>query len=169
MWKYNYTPEPNELYHWGIKGMRWGVRRYQNKDGSLTAAGKKRYDDEQEHDDYKKARSKSTREMTDAELQMAIRRLQMEQQYNNLNPRKVSRGKKISNAIVKAAGNVALEAGKQLARDALVAKGKSVLGLNDDKSDFEKEFEAITKINKMETAKKLYKQTTGQDWSYMKK
>lgn len=32
-----------ELYHHGIKGMRWGVRRYQNKDGSLTAAGKKRY------------------------------------------------------------------------------------------------------------------------------
>ena len=29
--------------HSGIKGMRWGVRRYQNKDGSLTAAGKKRY------------------------------------------------------------------------------------------------------------------------------
>ena len=32
-----------ELYHWGIKGMKWGVRRYQNKDGSLTPAGKKRY------------------------------------------------------------------------------------------------------------------------------
>ena len=32
----------DELYHWGVKGMRWGVRRYQNKDGSLTAAGKKR-------------------------------------------------------------------------------------------------------------------------------
>ena len=31
-----------ELYHWGIKGMKWGVRRYQNKDGSLTPAGKKR-------------------------------------------------------------------------------------------------------------------------------
>ena len=33
----------NELRHWGVKGMKWGVRRYQNKDGSLTPAGDKRY------------------------------------------------------------------------------------------------------------------------------
>lgn len=33
----------NELRHYGIKGMKWGVRRYQNADGSLTPAGKKRY------------------------------------------------------------------------------------------------------------------------------
>lgn len=30
------------IYHHGIKGMKWGVRRYQNEDGSLTPAGKKR-------------------------------------------------------------------------------------------------------------------------------
>ena len=33
----------NELYHHGVVGMKWGVRRYQNKDGSLTNAGKRRY------------------------------------------------------------------------------------------------------------------------------
>ena len=46
--KYIITPSGNfvstdELYHWGIKGMRWGIRRYQNADGTLTDQGKKRY------------------------------------------------------------------------------------------------------------------------------
>lgn len=38
----------NELYHYGIQGMRWGVRRFQNSDGTLTTAGKKRYNKELE-------------------------------------------------------------------------------------------------------------------------
>ena len=33
----------NELKHYGILGMKWGVRRYQNSDGTLTSVGKKRY------------------------------------------------------------------------------------------------------------------------------
>lgn len=38
-----------ELYHSGIKGMRWGVRRFQNEDGSLTEEGKKRYGTPQQY------------------------------------------------------------------------------------------------------------------------
>lgn len=41
MWVYN---DSLSLEHHGIKGQRWGIRRYQNADGSLTVAGKKRYD-----------------------------------------------------------------------------------------------------------------------------
>lgn len=33
----------NNLYHWGIKGQKWGFRRWQNDDGTLTSAGKVRY------------------------------------------------------------------------------------------------------------------------------
>ena len=34
----------DQIWHWGVKGMKWGVRRYQNADGSLTDAGKRRYE-----------------------------------------------------------------------------------------------------------------------------
>ena len=43
MWK---VIKEDELYHHGIKGQKWGVRRFQNPDGTLTAAGRKRYTDE---------------------------------------------------------------------------------------------------------------------------
>lgn len=42
----------NQLYHHGIKGMRWGVRRYQNPDGTLTDAGVKRYNRDADEKGY---------------------------------------------------------------------------------------------------------------------
>lgn len=52
MWEYIYT---DELYHHGIKGQKWGVRRYQNEDGTLTSAGKRRINRSEEVRDAKKA------------------------------------------------------------------------------------------------------------------
>lgn len=49
----------NYMIHSGIKGMKWGVRRYQNKDGSLTDAGKKRYGSEADSKGYKDYDSKN--------------------------------------------------------------------------------------------------------------
>ena len=102
----------SELRHHGIKGQKWGVRRFQNKDGSLTPNGKKRYG----ADDYKNTLDKvnsagkivdevrkynnsaqkssdpdmerrirkSINNMSDKELQQRVQRLSMEDNYTRM-------------------------------------------------------------------------------------
>lgn len=74
------------LEHFGILGMHWGVRRYQNEDGSYTEEGKRRRSGGREyHDDYWKAHDKKDpKYMSDQELQKRINRLNNEKQYKNM-------------------------------------------------------------------------------------
>lgn len=95
-----------ELTHSGVKGMKWGVRRYQNKDGSLTPAGKKRRKSDDYHEDYKKAHDKKPiSQMSTKELQERNNRLQQEQNYKRLTQKK-SKGKAVVTAFIATAGTI---------------------------------------------------------------
>ena len=103
----------SDLRHHGIKGQKWGVRRFQNADGSLTATGRKRYGtddlkdsldklnkadslintakkyqaekDRKEHNKVVADKIKSDlSKMSDKELQQAVNRLNLEERYTQV-------------------------------------------------------------------------------------
>lgn len=132
----------NSLQHWGIKGMKWGIRRYQNKDGSLTPAGRKRYSDGSEGTSSSKSsssQSSSKKEkpkkekpkpvyetMDDAELEKTVRRLELEKRYRSAAPEKDNSVLPSGRAFVKRmVDNVVLPSIESAAKDVLTNALKS--------------------------------------------
>ena len=126
----------NELYHFGVKGMKWGVRRYQNKDGTLTKAGRKKMakldkeysklTGQKRNTESSNTRSPLTKkkklsEMTDDEIREQINRITLEKQYTNLlkNPDSIKKQSKGHDFIKKIGSEVVMPAVMELGRQGL--------------------------------------------------
>lgn len=113
----------NSLSHHGVKGQKWGRRRYQNKDGSLTKAGKRRRAKETEED---------ISSMSDQELRTKINRMNLEKRYMNLT-RKDSR---VSSAFNKASKGTSMGTdGGKITKNAMELRKPKI---GKDASDTEK-------------------------------
>lgn len=131
------TEEPvNNLYHHGIPGMHWGIRRQNPSGGSggggTAPAKKTKAPNSEDHNKKTALKGKKISEMTNAELRTFNERLQLERQYKDLTSKDVSKGAQVAKAIL-------TEVGKELAKavikkyagqglDLLIEQGKKMAG-----------------------------------------
>lgn len=138
----------NELTHHGIKGMKWGVRRFQNKDGSLTPAGRKRYDEPNQG-------TNSTNKKTQNTKSKSLHRLKLEEKYRNEGLSKEEAEQKATKRI-KAEAYIAAAAGVTVASCLAYAKYK---GYTTDKIIKENsDFQRIMRLNPNTEIRKDYRQ-----------
>jgi len=115
----------NDLAHFGVSGMKWGVRK-----GSSSGSAKKTSGSE----DYQSAQSlkkKGSKNLSTKELKDLTQRMQLEQQYKNLDPGKYKKGMDVVKAITAAGTTVAslyALSKTPLAQDIIKAMSKAEVG-----------------------------------------
>ena len=123
----------DELEHAGVKGMKWGRRRYQNPDGSLTALGKKRYlKGEQGGSKGNIPKKKKLEDMSANELKKEIERRNLADQYNTLKGKTGIRGFLQKRTTSKMSTS---ELKKEIEREELLKQLNGDKNKKDDKAD----------------------------------
>lgn len=103
------------LEHYGILGQKWGVRRFQNKDGTRTPAGKRREESNKSEDHIKSrdSKSKAPGGLSNEELKKLNERLQLEETYKRLTAEKIEKSESfVKKAILKGGGEALSEFSK---------------------------------------------------------
>ena len=133
----------NELYHHGVKGMKWGVRKTpvrsssgatrKQKSNTLSLFKKKKTTRKVSSANSSPAQTKSIKDMSDDEIQKKIERVQLEQQYQELDPKSVSRGKRIAKRVMDdVIVPAAVDIGKQAVKSIMANGVNKVLSLEGD-------------------------------------
>lgn len=112
-----------ELYHHGVKGMKWGVRKKVAKEVSEASRGLSGIaNTASQTSKMSKAKRREVSAMSDQELRERINRLNMEQQYANLSPSRISVGASHAKSALEVIGSIATTAAAVAGIYAILAK-----------------------------------------------